>query len=159
MLKNNKVVLRPLTVSDAQAFYDLYHTAGRSAGESFETPIGFTERIIALCTCIWTIRPLDHPEQIIGDCALHHLNDVSGDIQIGGSLLPNWQRRGYMTSAFQLAMQYAATHLEITTISGHTTPDNIQAINLVIKLGFEIDQHTDRIVILKKKIISGGSHE
>jgi ribosomal-protein-alanine N-acetyltransferase len=77
---NDTVVLRTLTVADAYIFYNLYSlpkvTVNFDENPFLENeqPIEFTERIIAACERIFTIRLKADPGKIIGDCALHSWN-------------------------------------------------------------------------------------
>ena len=80
MYSNDKVVLIKLTIENADFIYNLYSRPelvehfDESPFVQDETPTEFTERIISLCECIFTIRSIDQPNLIIGDCALHHWN-------------------------------------------------------------------------------------
>ncbi|HMR83145.1 MAG TPA: GNAT family N-acetyltransferase [Niabella sp.] len=108
MLSDKKVILNHLTVKDAYFFYKLYAhpelivNFDESPFLQNETPVQFTERIISHCEYIFTIRPADHPNLVIGDCALHHWDKQKEEIVIGGSLLPEYWGKGYMQAAFEL---------------------------------------------------------
>lgn len=88
MYSNEKVILEQLTVDNADFIYGLY--SHPQLAEYFdettfllnETPIEFTERIISLCEYIFTIRPTDQPNLIIGDCALHHWNQQKKKLKL-----------------------------------------------------------------------------
>lgn len=68
-------MLAKLTVKDADVFFKIYtHPAltvnfDENPVSQNEKPTEFTERIISLCAYIFTIRPVDQPDLIIGDCA------------------------------------------------------------------------------------------
>lgn len=117
-----------------------------------ETPVQFTERIISLCEYVFTIRPTENPDLIIGDCALHHWDKQKSEVIIGGSLLPEYWGKGYMRSAFEQLIQIAKQELGIKIILGHTKTRNIKAIRLVEKMGFETYQSDERETIMKKEI-------
>jgi ribosomal-protein-alanine N-acetyltransferase len=150
VLQNSKVViLQPLTDDDAQAFFNLYFSEKEDAVLPEETPLQFTRRIISLCEIIWTIRLSSEPDTIIGDCALHHWDSKTGEIQIGGSLYPEYRGHGYMAAAFEQAIAHARHQLGVRIITGHTTTNNHSAIKLVQKLGFVKSHEDDEDTVLK----------
>jgi [ribosomal protein S5]-alanine N-acetyltransferase len=139
---NEKVILEQLTKYDADFFYGIYSNPLLTVNfdeSSFlpnEKPIAFTERIISLCECIFTIRPTDQPQLIIGDCALHHYNKARKEITIGGSLLPQYWGNGFMNAAFLLLEEIARMELKVNYLLGPTKTRNHKAIRFVEKLGF-----------------------
>lgn len=155
---NDNVILRELTLVEADRFYAIY--AHPKLSENFdespflpnESSIEFTERIISLCECIFTIRPTANPNLIIGDCALHHWNKQSNEISIGGSLFPEYWGKGYMKYSFNLLIEIAKEELAIKTIVGQTKIRNLNAIRLVQKMGFIKRQLSDNDIILSKEI-------
>ncbi|MBE9583531.1 GNAT family N-acetyltransferase [Mucilaginibacter sp. JRF] len=150
MLRSDRLILVPLTDQDAEAYYKLYeHTDAILANE---TATDFTNRIISACNIVWGIRLISNKDIIIGDCALHHFDTEHNEIQIGGSLLPAYQHQGYMREAFELVLNYAQNSIDVKTIYGVTTPDNIAAIKLVEKLGFIKQDTNSDTLILKKSL-------
>ena len=153
MLSNHKVVLMPLTVKQAESFYQLY--ANKQVVKNHEEEViytdetsrTFTERIIAACNNIWTVRAAESPELIIGDCALHDYDPETRTIEIGGSLLPEYWGKGYMQSAFSLAIAFAQENYSVTTIVAKTTTTNNKAIRFAEKFGFHLSD--DAIFYLK----------
>ncbi|MBD0254631.1 MAG: GNAT family N-acetyltransferase [Cytophagales bacterium] len=142
VLSDDKVLLKKLTLADAAFFYSLYCRPGLAepVGESpflpNETPVQFTGRIISLCAYSWTIRPVRQPDLLIGDCALHHWNRDTHEIEIGGSLLPGYRGQGFMQAAFGLIIPVAGEALGVKTVLGSTNTGNLSAIRLVEKMGF-----------------------
>ncbi|MBF6596813.1 MAG: GNAT family N-acetyltransferase [Fermentimonas sp.] len=158
MNSNDKVILEKLSVNDANIFYSLYanpHLSGDFDESSFlqnETPTHFTERIITSCKYIFTIRPKDNPELIIGDCALHHWNQQKREIEIGGSLLPKYWGKGYMQAAFELLIIIAKKELRVEALLGQTKTSNIKAIRFSEKMGFVKHQIDGQATIMRKEI-------
>jgi ribosomal-protein-alanine N-acetyltransferase len=142
MYSNDKVVLEPLKDEDADFFYNLYTypeliiDLGGSPFLTGETPTGFTRRIASLCEFIFTIRPKEHPDLMVGDCALHHWNKEAGEISIGGALVPECWGTGLMQSAFELLTVIAKQELGVKTLIGQTKTGNHKAIRLAEKMGF-----------------------
>ncbi len=157
-LSNDKVVLFNLTGSNSDALHNIYTHPALSINfidNPFlknKSPIEVTKQIISVCEYIFTIRPIENPELIIGDCALHHWNRRSGEIFIGGSLLPDHWGKGYMPAAFQLLIKLAKEELEVTTLLAQTSSRNAKALRFAEKMGFIKDQINQDEVILRKKI-------
>jgi ribosomal-protein-alanine N-acetyltransferase len=150
-LENDRILLKPLSEKDSLVYYKLY--CERIEEDPFlpdETPWAFTSRILHLCNCLFTLRPVNRPEEIIGDCALHDWDQENKEIEIGGSLFKSYQGQGYMQSAFTLLIEYAKAHYQVKKIIGKTQADNNHAIRLVEKLGFQKEKEEGGIVILSK---------
>ena len=158
MFSNEKVILERLTVNNADFIYELYSRP--ELAEYFdegpfllnETSTEFTARIISLCEYIFTIRPTDQPNLIIGDCALHHRNQQKREIEIGGSLLPEFWGKGYMQSAFELLITIAKLELGIETLFGQIKTRNSKAIRLAEKMGFEKHKFGNQNTTMRKDI-------
>lgn len=157
-LSNTKVILEPLTLKDADFFYNMY--AMRSLQANFdesaflpeETPAAFTARIIAACEGIWTIRTVAVPEVAVGNCALHHWNREAAEMAIGGGLLPTYWGKGMMQSAFELLIEVARQEFKVKALLGHTKTRNVNAIRLVEKMGF-FRVSADAVDTIMKKIL------
>lgn len=158
MYSNDKVVLIKLTIENADFIYKLYSRPelveyfDESPFLQNETPTEFTERIISLCEYIFTIRPIDQPNLIIGDCALHHWNKQKNEIEIGGSLLPEYWGKGYMQSAFEILTKIATMELCAETLLGQTKTRNLNAIRLAEKMGFKRHKFGSQNTTLRKDI-------
>ena len=154
---NDKVILEPLTETDAEIFYSLYSDPLLKVNFDMdpflpgESPLAFTKRIISLCEFIFTIRPIHDPGLIIGDCALHHWDKQQKHIFIGGSLMPAYWGKGYMKSAFEL-LSIIANEIGVKYLMGQTTSRNNKAIRLAEKMGFVKQESENNEVILKKLI-------
>lgn len=158
MYSNDKVILKHLTENDAEFFYNIYShpqltvNFDESPFLPNETPRGFTKRIISLCEFIFTIRPREYPDLIVGDCALHHWNKETNEVVIGGSLFPEYWGKGLMQSAFELLTIIAKQDLNIKTLLGPTKTRNHKAIRLVEKMGFEKHHVDDNDTVMRKEI-------
>lgn len=134
------IILKPLTIDDADAFYSLYeHPDIHHGREPFlpgESAAEFTRRIIEACIVIYTIRPENDPETIAGDCALHDPDDSNHAVEIGGSLLPAFRGRGYMQAAFRVLERIASEDYHFQRLVAKTEETNLAAIRLVQQLGY-----------------------
>lgn len=157
-LSNKKVTLHHLTERDAAIFYKIYtHPAltvnfDESPVLPNETATEFTKRISSFCNYIFTIRPTDQPNLIIGDCALHHWDKENKEIEIGGSLFPEYWGKGYMQAAFELLTEFARQELGVKTLIGTTKTRNTQAIRLVEKMGYVKYQVNLYDTVMRKEI-------
>ncbi len=151
-------MLNNLTVKDAGFFYKIYtHPAltvnfDESPFLQNETPTEFAERIISICEYIFTIRPTDKPNLIIGDCALHHWDKQKEEIVIGGSLFPEYWGKGYMQAAFELLTEIAKRELGVKALLRPTKTRNTKAIRLVEKMGFIKHQADEQDTIMRKEV-------
>lgn len=158
MYSNEKVTLEKLTLEDAGFFYALYAhpevTAnfGTSPFLENETPVQFTDRIIAQCDHLFTIRISTRPGLIIGECALHDWDRQKKQIAIGGSLLPKYWGNGYMQAALELLIEIAKEELGVKVVLGRTKITNKNAIRLVEKIGFEKYREDEQDIVMRKEI-------
>lgn len=156
-ISNKQLLLKRLTEKDAIAFHSLYFQKDGQEGEKVESKensraFEFTENIISQCNDIFTIRTPVNPEKIIGDCALHHWNKQKNEIEIGGSLLPEYWGKGLMATAFLLLIPYAQQIYTINKDVANTTVENINALKFAKKLGFRIVGTMENNVLLEKDL-------
>jgi [ribosomal protein S5]-alanine N-acetyltransferase len=153
-----RLLLKPMTVADAEVVSTVYSDPQMKPYFSIEPlltqlqKVQFTERIINSSNYIWTIRLLAEPKQVIGDCALHHINEEYKTIEIGGTLLPACWGKGLMAEAFTAVIHFATCSLHMKYIIGKTNANNTPAIRCVQKLGFQITNTTPNEVQLMKKV-------
>ncbi len=138
LIKEN-IILKQLSAADALAFHRLYNPEGawEHAITGAKTPLEFTRHIISLCNHIFSIRMADDPAIIIGDCALHDWDKAKGEIEIGGTLLPEYWGKGIMQAAFELLIELAQQQYAVNKVVAKTETDNRKAIKFALKMGFE----------------------
>jgi len=155
-MTNARILLKPLTMADANSFYALYKNPGVNHGrEPFlpnESAIEFTSRLMAACVEIYTIRLAEQEETIIGDCALHDPDYQQREIEIGGSLLPAFQGKGYMREAFRLLEQRARGHHHMQYLITKTEHNNKSAARLMEKLGYIKRSEEKGIITFSKSL-------
>ncbi|TDH28559.1 N-acetyltransferase [Segetibacter sp. 3557_3] len=158
VLSNKLVVLHPLTIADHTAFFRVnthpevskYFDEGALKGN--ETSLEFTLRLIRSCEYIFTIRSIEKPGLIIGDCALHDWNKQANEIEMGGALLPEYWGLGLMQSALDLLTHFANQELGIKTVLASTTSANSKAIRLIEKMGFKKTSADDVNTMFRKVV-------
>src|SRR5882724_2686155 len=86
---------------------------------------------------------------MIGDCALHALADQPHEVEIGFTLAPSHQRRGYATEAVACLIDYVFGPLAKERAVGITDVRNTPSIAVLEWLGFERDLTARERVIFK----------
>ena len=62
--------------------------------------------------------------------------DHDGHVELGYSVHPHWQNRGYATELVRELLSFAFGDKRVTNIVAHTTRDNIASHRVLEKLGF-----------------------
>lgn len=150
-LNKGNVLLKRLSEADAVAFYRLYAEAERPVTGN-KTPLEFTQYIISLCNEVYSIRMADAPDVLIGDCALHDWNVSKREIEIGGTLLPEYWGKGIMKTAFGLLISRAKQKYAVDTIIAKTEIDNKKAIKFALKMGFQETGTVGDTLVLAKQL-------
>lgn len=157
-LSNDKVVLKVLTQADATSFFQLYacekpHQQLRPCPlMPDDTAESFALRTAAACELIWTIRLVNTPTQIIGDCALHHWEKDKDILEFGGTLLPIFWGQGIMRAAFQSVAQHSVETYNARSLACTTTTQNNQANRFAEKMGFSPITIRDNTIRWEKAI-------
>lgn len=154
VLRKDNIILKQLSDEDALGFYHLYNpeAAPGHPVTGTKTPLEFTRHIISLCNMIFSIRMAADPGVIIGDCALHDRDEVEGEIEIGGTLVPAYWGEGVMKTAFELLIVRAQQQYPVDKIIAKTEQENLNAIKFAQKMGFKIAGVDAGIVLLKKQL-------
>lgn len=85
---------------------------------------------------------------MIGNCGIR-LNNISDrKAEIGYELDPNYWKHGYMREALTSVIEFGKKDLGINTIIAFCHPKNINAINVVMNLGFNINK---KIINIERK--------
>lgn len=61
---------------------------------------------------------------------------ADGTVEVGYSVLPEWQRRGYASEIVGLLARHAFTFPDIIRIIAHTAADNLGSIKVLERCGF-----------------------
>ncbi len=145
-------------MKDAEAFHNLYFPKVEQRLQSeirtgiHKTPTEFAESIASVCNEIFTIRMAANPDIIIGDCALHHWDEETHEIEIGGSLLPAYWGKGIMAKAFEHLFCLAREEYNAKTLVAKTEQINKNALKFAKKMGFEFRTYEENKVVLFKKL-------
>ncbi|MGB4588832.1 MAG: GNAT family protein [Clostridiaceae bacterium] len=79
-------------------------------------------------------------ERLIGDIGLHFLDDIS-QVEIGYTLDPLFQGKGYALEAVKALMTYLFKELHKHRITASVDPENEKSVHLLEKLGMRKEAH------------------
>ena len=85
-------------------------------------------------------------DQIIGTCGYYRGFENSRG-ELGCVLLPKFRRKGYMKQALQLAIDFGYDVLKLNEVFAYTNNDNLDAINLLKSLNFQLTKNINEIEI------------
>jgi RimJ/RimL family protein N-acetyltransferase len=63
--------------------------------------------------------------------------DAEGTVEVGYSILPEWQRRGFASEIVQVLVQHAFTFAEVNRVIAHTLETNPASISVLLRNGFQ----------------------
>lgn len=92
---------------------------------------------------------------LVGACGYFGPPREEGIVEIGFSVLPAWQNRGYATDSARLLVRNAFADRRVREIIAHTTPMNVASCKVLEKCGFkyvcrEAESGNDLFAIRKK---------
>jgi len=76
------------------------------------------------------------PRTLLGAGGYFGPPDAHGTVEVGYSILPEWQRRGYASEIVKLLAAHAFTFPQINRILAHTAEDNSASIKVLVRSGF-----------------------
>lgn len=84
----------------------------------------------------WYLATADNPQELIGICGFKGRPDQSGSVEIGYSILTDYQCKGFATEAVLRLVGWAFTHHNVSEVSAETLPHLKQSIRVLEKNGF-----------------------
>lgn len=79
------------------------------------------------------------PRTLLGAGGYFGPPDADGTVEVGYSVLPEWQRRGYASEIVKLLAAHAFTFSQVNRILAHTAKDNSASIKVLVRSGFHPD--------------------
>ena len=73
---------------------------------------------------------------LVGGAGYFGPPDEAGTVEIGYSVLPEWQRRGYASEMVQTLVEHAFTFAHVKCTIAHTTEANPASIAVLLRCGF-----------------------
>lgn len=80
----------------------------------------------------------DEPSTLLGAGGYFGPPDITGSVEIGYSILPQWQRRGYASELVRMLVAHAFTFPQIKLVRAHTTQDNDASIKVLSRCGYQL---------------------
>ena len=86
----------------------------------------------------YAVRKADahNPRALIGAAGYLGPPDAEGTVEIGYSILPEWQRRGYAVEIVQGLVQHAFTFAHVKQVIAHAMETNQASIGVLMRCGF-----------------------
>ena len=84
----------------------------------------------------WYLTTQDEPAELVGICGFKGRPDASGSVEIGYSVLEDFQHKGFATEAVARLVGWAFTHHNVNEVSAETFPYLTQSIRVLEKNGF-----------------------
>ena len=72
---------------------------------------------------------------LIGDIGIHFISGDRGEVELGFTLAPSFQRQGYATEAVSVVINYLFSHLKKRRIVINVDPRNVRSRRLAGRLG------------------------
>jgi ribosomal-protein-alanine N-acetyltransferase len=86
----------------------------------------------------WYLITNSEPSQLAGICGFKGRPDHLGSVEIGYSVIENFQRQGLATEAVERLVGWAFSHHNVTEVCAETFPYLSQSIRVLEKNGFEL---------------------
>jgi RimJ/RimL family protein N-acetyltransferase len=82
---------------------------------------------------------LEGPPALVGAGGYFGPPDAEGTVEVGYSVLPEFQRLGYATEMVQALVKHAFTFPNIERVIAHTTEANPASISVLLRCGFHAE--------------------
>ena len=149
IIVTERLVLREVNINDADFILDLLNSKGwlQFIGDRNVRSLPDAEKYIADRIVknyidhglVLYLVELKTSGTAIGLCGLIK-RDTLEDIDIGFAFLPEYNGFGYAFEAAISTLQFAFESLEINRLVAITTPDNINSIKLLEKIGMQFEK-------------------
>jgi len=85
----------------------------------------------------WYLMTNESPAELVGICGFKGRPDASGTVEIGYSILADYQRRGFASEAVAALVGWAFSQHNVKEVCAETLPHLVQSIGVLKKNGFE----------------------
>ncbi|MGD7023830.1 GNAT family N-acetyltransferase [Rossellomorea vietnamensis] len=144
-LETNRLVLRRLTLSDAEAIFDRWLSDERvsdnrvsPAHKSISETVRKLETICGQYGhenfCHWGME-LKASGELIGEIDLYDFDEQTGNCEVSYSVGPNWWNKGYATEALREVVRFAFKTMNVHKISAAHNTDNPSSGKVMLKSG------------------------
>lgn len=160
-ITTNRLLLRPLSIEDAEAFYNYKSDALANqfqgwVPDTIEEVYDFVQnKIVNECNVVHTwyqlaiIRKNDNV--LIGDIGLHFIDHENKQVEIGFTLDKKYQGNGYAMESIEKVLDYLFIDLGKHRVIASVDPGNVKSLKLLEKLGFRKEAHFKKSIFLHGK--------
>ncbi len=146
-IEGSRVIIRQLKPEDLESFYSYrsdpqvcryqnFMVKSMSEAERFiegqkDLPLGKQGE--------WLQIAIEHKieKKLIGDCAIHFMEDEPRIVEIGYTIHPDYQRKGYATEAVRLLMKAVFKDHNVHKILAKVDVRNPSSARVLEKIGFK----------------------
>lgn len=89
----------------------------------------------------WYQVGIVYADKVIGDIGIHFVDPENKECQIGYTISPEYQRRGFGQEAVVALINYLFGELGKHRVTACVYPDNTASISLLEKIGFQKENH------------------
>ncbi len=148
-LKTERLSLRVLNMDDKEQFFkyrsnpEIYRFQSwkPSSIEEIEAFIELNLAAIPNTPCTWLQLAVCLKDgRLIGDIGIHFLDDGC-QVELGYTISPDYQGRGYAREAVQAVIDFLFFSLGKHRITASVDPGNLSSIKLLEKMGFRKEAH------------------
>lgn len=159
-IRTERLLLRPFTDDDFEAFFDLYRREDVARylpwePRTREQAIEMFGRVKALTSfsaeghAIRLAAVLPESGAVIGDISLNHASREHRQGEIGFVIHPDHQRHGYATEACSAVLGLGFEELGLHRIMGRADPRNAGSVGVMERLGMRREAHLRENELIK----------
>ena len=150
-IKTERLMLRALTLTDAPAMYSyrsdpevMRHQAWHPANEKeIQAFIRKNRRLKFNTANTWVqlgiyLKPTN---ELIGDIGIHFLPLDNWQVEIGFTISPKYQGKGFATEAVKQLLNYLFNNLRKHRVIASVDPENAASIRLLERVGMRKEGH------------------
>ena len=162
ILETERLILREMTLSDAEVFFKLrsnkiaMHYLDRPLAKTIEDAIDLIEKRKEMESAQtglgWAIC-LKSNGVVIGDMGFYRVDVNNQKTEIGYILNPEYWRKGYASEAMDAVLKFGFEILNFNKIEADINPENQASINLATKMGFKKEAHLRQNLFFNGKFI------
>lgn len=148
-LTTERLTLRQLSMADENEVF--FQRADKGMNQYVDNPLcqtleearAWIEKITNFVnnneSIFWTIC-LKGTDKMIGGFCLWNIVPEENKAEVGFSILPEHQGKGYMKEALRAALRYAHEEMGATHIEGYTHPENFASIKVMQSQSFQLKE-------------------
>ncbi len=148
VLETERMILRPLTMDDAEATYAYARDPVSSEFMPWEVPRSMADTIAYLETIpknyaarerINFAMTLKSDGKFIGSCGFHNISPEHHKIMMGYLLIPSAWGNGYMTEAVREMIRFAFEEMGMHRVAATCDYENIRSANVMERCGMNLE--------------------